>query len=170
MTETKTPNAGEAERAELVPNQSQTVDMIDSEVFQRFLAAADDEAGELDPDQVTIDIIGRILKATSVEDVLGGAGATHARDFLGVPFTLTDVRFNRSDFGDTGPAFYALLQGADDNGEAVTITCGARNVIAQAWKLRDMEALPVKVELAESERPTRRGYKVMWLQRAGASF
>jgi hypothetical protein len=141
-------------------NTAQTVDVIDSEVFQRFLAAADDPANEVDPDQVTIDIIGRILKAASVDDVLGGAGATHARD----------VRFNRSDFGDSGPAFYALLSGADTNGEAVTITCGARNVIAQAWKLRDMNALPCQVELAESDRPTRAGFKVMWLQHATKGF
>jgi len=147
-----------------------TIDVLDSEVFQRFLAAGDDAGAELNADEVTVDIIGRILNATSVDDVLGGQEATHARDFLGQPFVLTGVRFNRSDFDGTGPSFYALLEGADENGERVTITCGARNVIAQAWKLSDMGALPVKLVLQESDRPTRAGYKVMWLDKAPASF
>jgi hypothetical protein len=114
--------------------------------------------------------VGRILDATSVEDVLEGGGAVHARDMIGRPFALTDVRFNRSDYEATGPAFYAILSGADENGEKVTISCGARKVLAQAWKLKDMGALPVAVELTESERPTSNGFKVMWLEKASRSF
>ena len=159
--------AGDNLPARVSPN---TVDVLDSEVFQRFLAAADNDVAELDPEHVSIDIIGRILNATTVDDVLGGAGATHARDFLNVPFVLTSVRFNQSDFGDSGPAFYALLEGANGDGEPVTVTCGARNVIAQAWKLREMNALPVKLVLQESERTTRAGFKVMWLEKAPTSF
>lgn len=166
-TETKPEVVTDQTPARVSPN---TIDVLDSEVFKRFLAAPDDASNELDPEQVSIDIIGRILNATSVDDVLGGAGATHARDFLNVPFTLTNVRFNRSDFDESGPSFYALLEGADGNGEPVTVTCGARNVIAQAWKLNDMGALPVALVLQESERTTRRGYKVMWLEKAPASF
>jgi hypothetical protein len=152
------------------PRAPQTVDMLDSEVFQRFLAASEGAGDELDADQVTLDIIGRILHATTVDDVLGGRAATHARDMLGVPFMLTGVRFNRSDFDGAGPSFYALLEGADRNGERVTVTCGARNVIAQAWKLNDIGALPIAVQLAESDRPTRAGYKVMWLDAVPSGF
>src|SRR5437773_939438 len=82
--------------------------------------------------------------------VASGGGATHARDFLDTPFVLTSVRFNKSSFDGAGPQFYALLEGADSNGEKVTVTCGAKNVIAQAWKLMDMGALPVSVELRQS--------------------
>lgn len=146
------------------------LDVIDNETFQRFLSAADAEVTELDADAVSMQIIGRILQATSVDDVLGGAGAIHARDYLNTPFALTGVRFNRSDIAGDGPGFYALLEGADADGVPVVITCGARNVIAQAWKLRDMDALPLRVQIAESERPTAAGYKVMWLEKAAASF
>lgn len=138
----------------------------DRETFERFLAAAETDAAEVDPDEISMQIIGRILAATTVDDVLGGAGALHARDYLSTPFTLLGVRFNRSGFGGDGPAFYALLEGADNAGEAVVITCGARNVIAQAWKLRDLGALPLRVQIRESERETAAGYKVMWLDRA----
>lgn len=142
----------------------------DNETFQRFLSAADEGALDIDPDQVSIDIIARILEATSVDDVLGGGSLTHAREFLNVPFTLTNVRFNKSQYDGEGPAFYAVLEGADPQGEKVLVSCGARNVIAQAWKLRDMDALPVQVQLAEAERPTAAGYKVMWLEKAPRPF
>lgn len=146
------------------------IDVTNDETFQRFLAAADDEVREVDPDAVSMEVIARILKADTVDDVLGGTSATHARDYLRQPFTLTEVRFNKSSLSNEGPAFYALLQGADPNGEAVTITCGARNVIAQAWKLRDMEALPIQVIIQESDRPTAAGNRVMWLEKAPTSF
>lgn len=137
---------------------------VDSEVFQRFLAAADDGNFDTDPEQVTLDIIARILKAETVEDVLGTSTATHARDYLNVPFLLTGVRFNRGDFADSGTNFYALLEGADDNGEPLVVSCGAKNVIAQSWKLADMGALPLSVVLKESPRQTANGYKPMWLE------
>ena len=142
----------------------------DDETFQRFLAAADEQTREVDPVAVQYEIIGRILKAETVDDVLEGGSLTHARDFLGVPFALTDVRFNRATAGGDGPDFYAVLTGADEHGEKVMISCGARKVLAQAWKLKDMGALPVAVELAEAERPSSNGYKVMWLEKASRSF
>jgi hypothetical protein len=142
----------------------------DSEVFQRFLAAADAPGFETDPDQVSLDIIARILNASSVDDVLGGAGAVHARDYLDTPFVLTGVRFNRSAFDGAGPQFYAVLEGADADGVPVAITCGAKNVIAQAWKLADMEALPIDLVIKQSSKATASGFHVMWLERAGASF
>jgi hypothetical protein len=142
----------------------------DTEVFQRFLAAAEEGDFETNADQVAIDIIARILNATDAADVLGGAGAVHARDYLDVPFTLTGVRFNKSSFDGAGPQFYALLEGASSDGEKLAITCGAKNVIAQAWKLHDLGALPIEVVLKQSPRPTSAGFYVLWLEAAPAGF
>lgn len=142
----------------------------DTEVFQRFLAAADDGQLEQNPDQVAIDIIARILKADTVDDVLGGGSATHARDYLNTAFKLTGVRFNKSTVDKDGAGFYALLESVNRDGEPFVITCGAKNVIAQAWKLSDMGALPIDVELKQSQKPTSAGFYVMWLEKAGESF
>lgn len=142
----------------------------DTEVFKRFLAAADEGNFDTSPEQTTIDIIARILNATSAADVLARDEVTHARDYIDVPFALTAVRFNKSDYDAAGPAFYALLEGADVDGAKVTITCGAKNVIAQAWKLADIDALPVKVVLRQSPKPTEAGFYVMWLEAAPADF
>jgi len=146
------------------------VQVQDTEVFQRFLAAADDAKSDVDADEVSMEIIGRILNATTVDDVLGGQGAIHAEDFLNVPFTLTAVKFNPSDLGGDGPRFYAVLQGVDTDVQPVTVTCGAKNVIAQAWKLNDMGALPTLVQIQRSERPTAAGYYVMWLAKGEPSY
>lgn len=142
----------------------------DSDVFRRFLAAADEGQFEQNPEQVAIDIIARILNATDAAGVLEGGGATHARDYLDEPFTLTGVRFNKSSFDGAGPQFYAVLEGASADGERLTITCGARNVIAQAWKLSDLGALPIPVVLRQNPRPTAAGYHVLWMESAPKGF
>lgn len=142
----------------------------DTDVFRRFLAAPDDEAIALDSDQIAIDIIARILDAQTVDDVLGGGGATHAEDYLDRGFVLKSVRFNKSTFDSAGPNFYAVLEGYDEDSEPVAITCGSRNVIAQAWKLMDMGALPLAVEIKRSAKPTSAGFYVMWLDKATKSF
>lgn len=142
------------------------VTIPDTEVFQRFLAAAEEGSFETNADQVSIDIIARILNATDVAGVLEGGGAIHARDYLDTPFTLTAVRFNKSSFDGPGAQFYALLEGSSTDGEKLAITCGAKNVIAQAWKLDDLGALPIAVELKQSPRPTSAGFHVMWLEAA----
>lgn len=142
----------------------------DDEVFTRFLAAADEGSLDANADQTSIDIIARILRATTPADVLGREDVLHARDFLDVPFTLLGVKFNRSEYDGSGPTFYALLDGANGDGEPLKITCGAKNVIAQAWKLLDLEALPIKVILKQSAKATSAGFHVMWLEAAGADF
>ncbi len=142
----------------------------ETEVFQRFLAAAEEGSFETNADQVSMDIIARILDATDVAGVLEGGGAIHARDYLDQPFTLTNVRFNKSSFDGAGPQFYALLEGATADGEKIAVTCGAKNVIAQAWKLADLKALPIAVELKQSPRPTAAGFHVLWLEAAPKSF
>lgn len=137
---------------------------LTSENMQRFLAAATGDVEERDPEEVAREIIARIVNGTSVADVFEQSGAIHARDYLDTPFVLTSVRFNESSFDEAGNRFYTLLTGASDDGEEIVITCGASQVIAQAWKLRDLDALPIRVILVESKKPTKAGFKVMWLE------
>ena len=140
------------------------------DVFQRFLSAADEGRFETNPDQVAIDIIARILSANDAAEVLGGGSAIHARDYLDVPFVLTGVRLNKSSFDGAGPDFYALLEGANSDGEKVVITCGAKNVMAQAWRLDDLGALPCPVVIKQSPSPTSNGFHVLWLESAPKGF
>lgn len=142
----------------------------DSDVFRRFLAAADEGHITENPDQVAIDIIARILSANDAAEVLGGGSAIHARDYLDTPFMLTGLKLQRSSFDGVGPDFYAVLEGASEDGEKLVITCGAKNVMAQAWRLDDLGALPCAVQLRQSPTPTAQGFYVMWLESAPKGF
>jgi hypothetical protein len=156
---TKTEGDTKAKTVDKVPGGQVT-----SEHMARFLEAAKGDVEERDPAAVAMEIISRIVNADSIADVFEQSGATHARDYLDTPFTLLDVKFNESTVGTEGPAFYALLSGVNPDGEPVTITCGASQVLAQAWKLRDLGALPIDVILVESGKPTKAGFRVMWLE------
>lgn len=142
----------------------------DSEVFRRFLEAAQGQEFEINPEQVQIDIIARILNATTPDEILNRSGAIPAREYLNTPFTLTGIKFNDSTYDAIGPDFYAILEGVTPDGEKLAITCGARSILAAAWKLNDVGALPIAVEIKQSAKPTSAGFYVMWLEAAPKSF
>jgi hypothetical protein len=89
------------------------------------------------------------LDATNVEDVLGGGtGTVAAEDVLGVELTLRGVRWIRSDFD--GPGYAAIMECVKTmTGEPVVVSCGARQVMVQLWKLIQLGALPVVVVIHE---------------------
>lgn len=138
--------------------------------FEAFMAAAENTDLEMSADDISEAIIKRILASTSVDEVLGGAATTPAKDVLGKPFTLTGCHFNRSGIEGDGPGFYAVLDMVTTDGEKLAVTCGAGNVLAQAWKLVQLGALPIAVTINQSPKPTANGYHVMWLEAAPKSF
>ena len=138
--------------------------------YERFLTAADNADLEMSADDISEAIIKRILSSETVAEVLGGAATTPAEDMLDRPFMLTAVHFNKSGIEGDGPGFYAVLDGATTDGEKVAVTCGGRNVLAQAWKLAQMKALPVAVKISRSPKPTANGYHVLWLEAAPQGF
>lgn len=146
------------------------VQLTDSEVFKRFLAAADEGKVEADVEEMTLQIVAQILNAKDADEVLGGRTATHALDVLDVPLVLTGVHFQKSDFDGAGPQFYAVLDVVTADGEGIPVTCGAKNVIAQAWRLEDLNALPLKIVIRRSAKPTANGFHVMWLEKAEDDF
>lgn len=121
-----------------------------------------------DPEEIAREIMARILRAETPEEVLSQAGTTSARDVLDKALNLLDVRFLRSSF-DEGPGVYAILQMGDpDTGEVFPVTCGSRNVLAQAFRLNGLNALPRLVKIVEAGKDTARGYRPMWMVAADA--
>ena len=119
-----------------------------------------------DPEVIARSIMDRILAAPSADDVLGGGEAVHSQDVLGRPFTLQGLRLLRSAF-DAGPGVFAVLDAAMlDSGEKLAITCSGRNVMAQAVRLAQLDALPVDVKIVQADRPTASGYYPLWLHKA----
>lgn len=138
------------------------------ELVKRILAKLD--VVDDDPEAAAIEITNRILLATSVDEVLAPRGAVHARDVIGEAFTILGVRWMRSDFPE-GTAVYAVMEAKlTRTGEVVAVTCGARNVMAALLKLIELDALPIEVVLRESDKPSSRGFKPMWLEKPEEDF
>jgi hypothetical protein len=122
-----------------------------------------------DPEGSALAIVQRILSAPSAEAALSQPRAVGAREVLGRDLRVDRVRIAPSDFGvDGGIGVYALLDCVDtETGERMTVTCGALNVLAQLEVLVREQALPAEVRIVESARPTRAGYRPLWLEAAG---
>lgn len=119
-----------------------------------------------DPVEVARAIVQRILEAPDADAVLDQAAVEHARDVLGIPFTLRGARFQRSKFGgeNGGPTLFALLDVVDGDGAERIVTCGGRNVLAQIYRLLEGGWLPVQVTITEGSE-TAQGYRPLWLNR-----
>lgn len=134
-----------------------------------FLSAATQSA-PVDPEMAALDIVRRILAAEDASAVLQQTASIHAKDVLGDVLTILDYQYNESDIADSGTDFYMLVDCVDANGEAFKVTCGAINVMAQLYRLKELGALPLQARFVETEKTTRRGYKPMWLEAVAPSF
>jgi hypothetical protein len=128
-----------------------------------FLAAAQNEA-PIDPWQAQLDIVQRILSAGDIDAVLTQTEAIHAADVLGDVLRVTGYAFGESTFKGNGPAFYMLVECVDADGVPFKVTCGAVNVMAQLYRLGQLNAFPLLARIVESEHETKAGYKPMWLE------
>lgn len=113
-------------------------------------------------------IVQRILSAESVEDVLRASATQKAEDVcVGQLFTLHDVEFRESEY-DGSPA-YALLHISRPGSPGIElVTCGGRNVLAQAHQLRRLGALP-KGGLTMIANKTRGGFETYWLTESSST-
>jgi hypothetical protein len=104
---------------------------------------------EDDPEEAARGIIERILGSNSPDDVLAEDRVVHAKDYLDTPFIAHNVRFMGSTASETGGGVYAAIDASTKDGEPFVMTCGARNVVAQLFRLSTMNALPREVMLVE---------------------
>lgn len=106
-----------------------------------------------DPNRAAREIVQSILDAESADEVLAETEVTHARDMLDEAFVALGVHFHSSDFAGEGSGVYAVIDGATKDGDKLTITCGARNVVAQLYRLATLNAFPRPVMIVERGRP-----------------
>lgn len=121
-----------------------------------------------DPGAMSRAIMERILAGESFEDVFTQQSLTPWRSMLGRVVFVRSVHFNRSTFEGEGPPIYAVCDLVDaDTGEAITVTCGGQNVLAQLVKGLEAgwlvdEKRPVRM----IENDTAQGYGALWLEAA----
>jgi hypothetical protein len=116
------------------------------------------------PRSVSRAIVHDILTAPTIDEVFQRRELTHARDILDERLTILGVRWMQGDYDTAGAGFYAVIEAANDDGEKLQISCGARNVMAQLWRLAELGAFPITVAIVESGRATAAGYKPMTLE------
>lgn len=113
-------------------------------------------------DDVSMGIIERLMRADSVEALLAPQGTTQAKEILGQPIVIRDVKFLESTIEGDGPPVYAVLDCMVD-GEPTAVTCGARTVMAQALKAKSAGWLPMECVIEQSPQRTKSGYYPMYL-------
>ena len=133
-------------------NAQDVIAYVESGGAKDFVVAAED------PATVAARIDAEILAASSLEALLGCSEVTHARDYLNKPFTLTDVTFRQSTIeGSEGLPFFAILTGANLDGEILKISTGARSIMLKVAKIKAEGWFPANVKLVEGSK-TASGY------------
>jgi|SRR5579859_4809182 len=110
-----------------------------------------------DPEAAARAIVERILGAETIEEAYGVDEVTHCRDILGVPIVILSARWQRSGF-EEGAGIYAIIDGVTKDGQKLTVSCGARTVMAQlVWSMTHND-LPNTFYFEEKSRPTSQGF------------
>lgn len=155
-------HAGKAEVVRMTPGGA----IPDEAVARGYLAQAADDVDD-DPEKIADSIVARIMRAESVEDVLAPQAIEHARDLIGVPLEIRSAKFNRSEYED-GPEVYMVVEAEVlDDGRVTTFSCGGRSVMAQVYRIAQLGGLPFRGVLVQSPKPTRRGFRPLWLESLG---
>lgn len=152
---------------EVVPAGQSALAIPDEKRLQEYMRAMHAEVSDQDPDTVADDIVARILASETLEEVFAPQAVEHARDLVGQPMTIQRAKVNQSDY-EGGPGVYAIVEAVlHDDGRTTTFSCGGRNVLAQLYKAAQMGAIPIDVVLEEAPRPTKNGYRPLWLRLLG---
>jgi hypothetical protein len=83
-----------------------------------------------------------------------------AKDWIGKPFTLTDVEFLTSDIVDSPLPFFALLHIATLDGEVKTLSTGATTIVRKVAEAKAKGFLPVTLKIVKGKE-TSNGYTAL---------
>ena len=97
------------------------------------------------------------------------AGLPSARDYVGRPIIVHDLRARESDF--EGPlGVYLILDATDvETGAHELISCSSQMSIVQLVTLRRRGQLPAKVEFVAKDKPTKAGFRPIHLRYLGGA-
>lgn len=136
------------------------------DVIANAIMGKGDLPAAADPEAMSAAIMQRILEADTFEDAFTQQNLTPWRSMLNVPVLVRDVHFNRSTIegGEGGAPVYAVCDLVIvETGEAVTVTCGGKNVLAQLVKgLRHGWLADNPVQLIANK--TRDNFDALWLE------
>lgn len=119
--------------------------------YARSIEPEDDEA-------VQRRILDGILRADNPTDLLNAGGSVPAEQVLNMPMTVLAIRAAESSFTEGAPMYLHVDAKFLGNGDAITFSTGASDVIAKLLKA-DMEGwLPQDIVLYRRDKATKAGY------------
>lgn len=117
-----------------------------------------------DPAEVQERIVRSMLASASVADLLRSGEATPAAELYGVPLTFNGIRASESSFDDGNDHYLHIDARIIGNGDMVTISCGARDVVAKLL-LADMRGwFPFDAVIVQSAKQTKDGFYPVFLR------
>lgn len=117
-----------------------------------------------DPAEVKERILRSVLAAASVHDLLAAGAAVPAEQLYNVPLSFERIRASESTFVD-GPDLYLHVEcRIVANGDAVTISCGARDVVTKLLAADMRGWLPFTAVMEQSAKPTKDGFYPVFLR------
>lgn len=126
--------------------------------------ASDAELAVVSAAESGASILGRILTATTVEEVDAAAApldAENTRDLAGKVVTIRGVTFFPTAFEDRdpgSPTVYAVMDAVSEDGEGFRLRTSSQTVMAQLAQYRRLGAFPLIRRIAQNDRPTAAGF------------
>lgn len=119
-----------------------------------------------DPEVIQERILRALMTATTAEDIIRAGEAVPAAEVLGIPLTIMAIRGSESTFED-GPNLYLHVDAKiRSNGDSITFSCGARDVVTKLIRLDQLRMLPVDAVVQKSAKPTGDGFYPVFLRMA----
>jgi hypothetical protein len=118
-----------------------------------------DEYTVVSDDEIQADIIERMLRAKTWEELTTPQEVTHAEEVLGKKLTFHSARLMSSDIGE-GPGVYMIID-AHDGENKLLLSCGSSNVMTILAIAMHREWLPADGVIVRSDKTTKSGYKPM---------
>jgi hypothetical protein len=123
-----------------------------------------------DPDEISRQIIMQLLSAESEAELESFGQTLGWGDAEGIPMQISGFRWRPSSFDEGGPVYVIVNAFRLDTGEAVVLTTGSGNVLAQlSWLARNGRLPGAVRELVKAEKATARGYHPLQLRTPDAS-
>src|SRR6266568_3703706 len=109
-----------------------------------------------DPAEIQKEIMAQILSAESDEELEQVGAATGWRELYGVPIEIRGFRWRPSTYEEGSPIFFVVQGTRLDTGEAVALTTGSGNVLAQLTNMAKRGTLVGAIRMAEeADKPTK---------------
>lgn len=146
MSDTKDRTAGEA------TDLATTVDPVAALWEHAQTLTVEDDA------EVQERILRNILASNSVHNLLTAGAAVPADDVLGIPLRFHAIRAAESEY-DAGSDHYLHCDvEVLSNGDRMTISCGARDVVVKLLTASMRGWLPLDARLERAKKATKAGY------------